>query len=130
VTRKPARATQGRTRLRARLAASSPAAECPDMDSYRRHSTQRGHHAERRFPVQDAPRLNGYAERLSFRSAQAVGECVPESGLVGMQGQGRPHCLLRVFARGKAGGDDRRRLVGEARRRPGKEPEESDSVLS
>jgi len=32
-----------------------------------------------------------------WRSAKAVGQRVPERDLVGMQGQGRPHRLARIF---------------------------------
>ena len=44
-----------------------------------------------------------------------------------MQGQGRPHRLARIFTRGKPSSDNGRRLLGEAWRRPGEEPEEPDS---
>ena len=46
-----------------------------------------------------------------------------------MQGQGRPHRLARIFTRGKPSSDNGRCLPGEARRRPGEEPEERDSPL-
>jgi hypothetical protein len=46
-----------------------------------------------------------------------------------VQGQGRSHRLARIFTRGKPGSDNGRRLLGEARRRPGEEPEEPDSPL-
>jgi len=64
-----------------------------------------------------------------WRSAKAVGQRVPERDLVGVQGQGRLRRLARIFTRGKPSSDNGRRLLGEARRRPGEEPEEPDSPL-
>jgi hypothetical protein len=68
-----------------------------------------------------ATRASALDLRLSLRGrrpdfAKAVSECVPERDLIGVQGQGRPRRLLRIFTRGKSSGDNRGRLVGEAGR--------------
>src|SRR5437763_15835465 len=81
--------------------------------------------------------LGGYFAFLTFaviavidwRSAKAVGQRVPERDLVCVQGKGRPRRLARIFTRGKPSSDNGRRLLGEAWRRPGEEPEEPDSPL-
>src|SRR4029077_16109597 len=79
----------------------------------------------------------GYFASLTFaviavgdwRSAKAVGQRLPERDLVGVQGQGRLRRLARIFTRGTHSRANGPPLGGEARRRPGEEPEEPDSPL-